>query len=57
MRPKARGLAQQGGSPSWLKESDQTQAGVILYAYTVFPLKIYCLKESSKGVGTRTKLI
>ena len=33
MRPKARGLAQQGDSPGWLKESDQTQAGVILYAY------------------------
>jgi hypothetical protein len=24
---------------------------------TVFPLKIYCLKESIQGVGTRTKLI
>ncbi len=30
MRPKARGLAQQGGPPGWLEESDP--AGVILYA-------------------------
>ncbi len=30
MRPKARGLAQHGGPPGWLKESDL--AGVILYA-------------------------
>jgi hypothetical protein len=30
MRPKARGLAQHGGLPGWLKESDP--AGVILYA-------------------------
>jgi hypothetical protein len=29
MRPKARGLAQHGGSPSWLEENDP--AGVILY--------------------------
>jgi len=29
MRPKARGLAQHGGPPGWLEESDQ--AGVILY--------------------------
>ena len=29
MRPKARGLAQHGGPPGWLEESDS--AGVILY--------------------------
>jgi hypothetical protein len=29
MRPKARGLAQHGGPPGWLEESDP--AGVILY--------------------------
>jgi hypothetical protein len=33
MRPKARGLAQHGGPPGWLKESDPV--GVILYVMDV----------------------
>jgi hypothetical protein len=32
MRPKDRGLAQYGGTPGWLEESDL--AGVILYVMT-----------------------
>ncbi len=45
MRPKARGLAQHGGPPGWLKESDP--AGVILYMvdgpYRLpFPYRIGC---------------
>jgi hypothetical protein len=28
----------------------------IFLSFSVFPLKIYCLKESQQGVGTRTKL-
>ena len=48
MRPKARGLAQHGGPPGWLEESDP--AGVILYemdgpyrlpfTYTVVPVAL-----------------
>jgi hypothetical protein len=34
---------------------EETFPRVILY--TVFPLKIYCLKESIQGVETRTNLI
>jgi hypothetical protein len=35
MRPKARGLAQHGGPPGWLEESDPTPTGVILYVMDV----------------------
>ncbi len=34
LRPKARGLAQHGGPPGWLEESDL--AGVILYAVILY---------------------
>jgi len=45
MRPKARGLAQHGGPPGWLEESDP--AGVILYVMDgpyrlLFPYRAGC---------------
>jgi hypothetical protein len=49
VRPKARGLAQHGGPPGWLEESDP--AGVILYVmdepYRLpFPYLIGCPDRS-----------
>ncbi len=46
MRPKARGLAQHGGTPGWLEESDP--AGVIMYLmdgpyHLPFPYRTGCL--------------
>jgi hypothetical protein len=51
MRPKARGLAQHGGTPGWLEESDP--AGVILYVtdgpYSLsFSYRTGCLTGAAK---------
>ncbi len=51
MRPKARGLAQHGGPPGWLEESDK--ASVILYVmdgpyHLPFPYRIGCLTGAAQ---------
>ncbi len=52
MRPKSSGLAQHGGPPSWLEESDP--AGVILYvmdgSYSLpFPYRTGCPEKCADG--------